>query len=282
MQEVSKLSIGAQNRIRSDHLFNAYLIESSDINLAKNVAYTLVNDVISENSTVDIFSHPDVKILEKNSEILISDIREKIVADCVKTPFIARRKFYIICDAGYMNKEASNALLKTLEEPPEYVSIILVTKNKDLLLPTILSRCIKYVIQDTKNSYLLSLALKDYIDEVFSFLSFREKNYGGLYQFSGKMQKSTEEFIDMLNVIRIIFRDALTYKMTGNKNLLILGNREADYVVLVSTFTIESIKKALEVCEKFLAYLDNNIDKQLFLDEVFVCLRSIKNENSRS
>ncbi len=282
MQEVSKLSIGAQNRIRSDHLFNAYLIESSDINLAKNVAYTLVNDVISENSTVDIFSHPDVKILEKNSEILISDIREKIVADCVKTPFIARRKFYIICDAGYMNKEASNALLKTLEEPPEYVSIILVTKNKDLLLPTILSRCIKYVIQDTKNSYLLSLALKDYIDEVFSFLSFREKNYGGLYQFSGKMQKSKEEFIDMLNVIRIIFRDALTYKMTGNKNLLILGNREADYVVLVSTFTIESIKKALEVCEKFLAYLDNNIDKQLFLDEVFVCLRSIKNENSRS
>ena len=281
MQEVSNLSIGAQNRIRSDHLFNAYLIESSDINLAKNVAYTLVNDVISENSTVDIFSHPDVKILEKNSEILISDIREKIVADCVKTPFIARRKFYIICDAGYMNKEASNALLKTLEEPPEYVSIILVTKNKDLLLPTILSRCIKYVIQDTKNSYLLSLALKEYIDEVFSFLSFREKNYGGLYQFSGKMQKSQEEFIDMLNVIRIIFRDALTYKMTGNRNLLILGNREADYVVLVSTFTIESIKKALEVCEKFIAYLDNNIDKQLFLDEVFVCLRSIKNENSR-
>ncbi len=282
MQEVSNLSIGAQNRIRSDHLFNAYLIESSDINLAKNVAYTLVSDVISENSTVDIFSHPDVKILEKNSEILISDIREKIVADCVKTPFIARRKFYIICDAGYMNEGASNALLKTLEEPPEFVSIILITKNKDLLLPTILSRCIKYTIQDTKNAYLLSLVGKEYVNEIFGFLSYREKNYGNLYQFSRQMQKSKEEFRDMLNVLRIIFRDAITYKMTSNKNLLFLGNREAEYVAIVSTFTVESIKKALEVCETFLEYLGNNIDKQLFLDEVFVALRSIKNENSRS
>ena len=282
MQSVNNYDIDEQNRIRSDHLFNAYLIESSDINLAKSVAYTLVRDVISENSSVDMLSHPDVKIIESDSEIKVSEIREKIIADCIKTPFIARRKFYIICDAGFMNKDASNALLKTLEEPPEYVSIILITKNKDLLLPTILSRCIKYTIHDIKNAYLLSLVQKEYIDEVFSFLSYKEKNYGGLYQFSKSMQKSKAEYTDMINLLRIIFRDAITYKMTGNRKLLILGNKEAEYVTMVSTFTIESMKRALEVCENFLQYLNNNIDKQLFLDEVFVTLRSIKNENSRS
>ena len=281
MQTANNYDIDVQNRIRSDHLFNAYLIESSDINLAKNVAFTLVKDVISENSSVDMLSHPDVKIIESDSVIKIDDIREKVIADCLQTPFIARRKFYIICDAGYMNEGASNALLKTLEEPPEFVSIILVTKNKDLLLPTILSRCIKYTIHDAKNAYLFSLIKKEYINEMFTFLSYREKNYGSLYQFSRQMQKSKEEFRDMLNVLRIIFRDAITYKMTSNKKLLFLENREAEYVAMVSIFTIESIKKALEVCETFLEYLGNNIDKQLFLDEVFVALRSIKNENSR-
>lgn len=278
----NNIEINVQNRIRSDILFNAYLIESSDISLAKEVAFTLVRDVISENSEVDIFEHPDVKIIDKDSEIKIADIREDVVADCVKMPFISRRKFYIISDAGYMNNDASNALLKTLEEPPEYVSIILVTKNKDLLLPTILSRCIKYIISDTKNAYIKSLLHKDYVDEIFAFLSYKTKNYGGLYQFSKQIQKSKEEFRNMLDVLRLIFRDAIVYGMTRNKNLLVYGNREAEYVGIISTFTIESIEKSLEITERFLTYLNNNIDKQLFLDEVFVALRSIKNENSRS
>ena len=186
----NNIEINVQNRIRSDILFNAYLIESSDISLAKEVAFTLVRDVISENSEVDIFEHPDVKIIDIDSQIKIGEIREKVIADCIKMPFISRRKFYIISDAGYMNKEASNALLKTLEEPPAYVSIILVTKNKDLLLPTILSRCIKYIVSDTKNAYIKSLLKKDYVDEIFAFLAYKTKNYGGLYQFSKQIQKS--------------------------------------------------------------------------------------------
>ncbi|MGI6204081.1 MAG: DNA polymerase III subunit gamma/tau [Anaerovoracaceae bacterium] len=60
------------------------------------------------------------------------------------TPAIGRRKIYIIDEVHMLTKEAVNALLKTLEEPPGYVMFILCTTEPDSLLPTILSRCIRF------------------------------------------------------------------------------------------------------------------------------------------
>ena len=59
------------------------------------------------------------------------------------SPYLADKRVVIINDAETMNEAAENSLLKTLEEPTGDVVFILVTANKDLLLPTILSRCMK-------------------------------------------------------------------------------------------------------------------------------------------
>ncbi|KKK97474.1 hypothetical protein LCGC14_2652400, partial [marine sediment metagenome] len=56
-------------------------------------------------------------------------------------PLEGKRKFYIMDDADTMTIEAANCLLKALEEPPGYVTIILVASNPSLLPSTILSRC---------------------------------------------------------------------------------------------------------------------------------------------
>lgn len=55
-------------------------------------------------------------------------------------PFESTRKVFIIDDSHLMNIESKNAILKTLEEPPHYINIILISSNPDSLLPTILSR----------------------------------------------------------------------------------------------------------------------------------------------
>ena len=66
-------------------------------------------------------------------------------------------KIYIIPDANKMTEQAQNALLKTIEEPPVYAIIILLTENCDSLLPTIRSRCVTLTmnpVEKDKNMHL--------------------------------------------------------------------------------------------------------------------------------
>lgn len=85
-------------------------------------------------------NHPDIKIIENDGIIKINEIRQ-IIKEMQLKPYESERKVYIICDADKMNMQAQNALLKTLEEPPSYAVLILLTTKGDSLLPTVISRC---------------------------------------------------------------------------------------------------------------------------------------------
>ena len=77
---------------------------------------------------------------EKPNIISVDDIREQVNNTILVKPYGGHRKVYIINEAEKMNPQAQNALLKTMEEPPAYAVIILLTSNLEELLPTILSR----------------------------------------------------------------------------------------------------------------------------------------------
>ena len=62
-------------------------------------------------------------------------------------PIVSDKKVFIINDSENMTQEAQNSLLKTLEEPPEYVVIIMITSNENMLLNTVKSRCVKLNFQ---------------------------------------------------------------------------------------------------------------------------------------
>jgi DNA polymerase-3 subunit gamma/tau len=82
----------------------------------------------------------DLYELDAASNRSIDDIRE--LREAVKTlPFSSPYKCYIIDEVHMLTKEAFNALLKTLEEPPRHVIFILATTNLEKVLPTIISRC---------------------------------------------------------------------------------------------------------------------------------------------
>lgn len=88
-------------------------------------------------------SHPDLTwIVPRGAhEILVDDIRTQVVSDVQKRPFEASRRVYVIAQAELMNAEATNALLKTLEEPPDYAYLILTSALPERLLETVRSRC---------------------------------------------------------------------------------------------------------------------------------------------
>ena len=89
------------------------------------------------------FNNPDfVQLQPDGNSIKIAQIRQ-MQESIYEKPIISNKKVFIIDDCDKMTEEAQNSLLKTLEEPPEYVVIILITNNENKLLNTVRSRCVK-------------------------------------------------------------------------------------------------------------------------------------------
>lgn len=138
--------------LESDQIVHAYLFEGEKGLGKKNMALELASALVCHskdqkpcnkcNSCIKAESgnHPDIKIIEKDGTINIDEIRE-IINEMHLKPHESKRKVCIICDADRMNMWAQNALLKTLEEPPLYATLILLTTKGDSLLPTVISRC---------------------------------------------------------------------------------------------------------------------------------------------
>ncbi len=86
----------------------------------------------------------DVVEIDAASHTGVDNIRETIIASAYNTPARGRFKVFLIDEVHMLSKNAFNALLKTLEEPPSHVKFILATTEPEKVLPTILSRCQRY------------------------------------------------------------------------------------------------------------------------------------------
>src|SRR5215217_6730885 len=88
-------------------------------------------------------AHPDLTWVTPSGahEMLRRDVDEAVVSAAARTPFEATHRVFVLERADTMNDEAANSLLKTLEEPPPYVVLLLLTDKPTQVLPTITSRC---------------------------------------------------------------------------------------------------------------------------------------------
>lgn len=85
--------------------------------------------------------HPDLMELGKPGEALKVDDIRAMRRDAVVRPNEAERKLYLLTNAETMNSNGQNAMLKLLEEGPDYAAFLLLTPNPETLLPTVRSRC---------------------------------------------------------------------------------------------------------------------------------------------
>ncbi|WP_353095579.1 DNA polymerase III subunit delta' [Tissierella praeacuta] len=203
----------------------------------------------------DSGNHPDFKLLSPENGIIKKDEIEKLINSMVTAPFEGERKVFVIDDCDMMRTESHNALLKTLEEPPKYVNIILVTSSSSKLLPTILSRCQIIKFYPLAISKIVDLLIRDYgidenkanfiasftkgsveksieLAETDSFFDKREeiikiidslikgdktKAISSIAFFS----ENKENIGEILDIILYWFRDLLIYKEIGDTSLLI-------------------------------------------------------------
>ena len=107
-------------------------------------------------------NHPDVFFVEKrNTAVSIDDIRLQIKDSIFIKPYESPFKIYIISEAEKMRSEAQNALLKTLEEPPEYAVIILLCSSKEMMLDTILSRCVNLELRPVESTKIKKYLMEE-------------------------------------------------------------------------------------------------------------------------
>ena len=112
---------------------------------------------------IDSMNHPDViYVTHEKSVITVDDIRDQVNHTIAVKPYSSEYKIYIIDEADKMNVMAQNALLKTIEEPPEYAVIILLADNKDTFLETIRSRCIQLNFGPLKEEQVRDYIRKHY------------------------------------------------------------------------------------------------------------------------
>jgi DNA polymerase III subunit delta' len=91
---------------------------------------------------LDPSPHPDlVWIAPRGAQHLVEEVREQVIRSASYRPFEGERRVFVIEAAEALRDESQNALLKTLEEPPEFAHLILLSSEPELLLETVASRC---------------------------------------------------------------------------------------------------------------------------------------------
>lgn len=127
-------------------------------------------------------NHPDFLYLEPDgNSIKIEQIRY-LQRKIQEKPIISNKKVYIINDADKMTTEAQNCLLKTLEEPPEYGTIILIGSNENAFLNTIKSRCMKISFRPIESKYI-----KQYMEKIYDMKNISQNM---LEAFQGSIGKA--------------------------------------------------------------------------------------------
>jgi DNA polymerase-3 subunit delta' len=85
--------------------------------------------------------HPDLHVVEREGDLIRVEQVEPVIADLGLKPFSGSRRVWVIPEVEYLHAAAANKLLKSIEEPPDYVYFLLVTDRLERVLPTIVSRC---------------------------------------------------------------------------------------------------------------------------------------------
>ena len=254
-------------------------------------------------------NHPDIITVthEKPGSISIDEVREQVVHDVDIKPYCSPYKIYIIPDAEMMTVQAQNALLKTIEEPPEYAVIMLLTENAEALLPTIRSRCVMMKLRNIKDQlvkkYLMEqmeipdykadvcvafaqgnmgkaimLATSEYFNEikeevVHLLRNIDEMNVSELMDAVKKCMTYKMEINDYLDMIAIWYRDVLIYKATKNVDRVVFSDQLRYIKARASKSSYEGIENILDAIEKAKARLKANVNFELTMELLLLTIK---------
>lgn len=243
---------------------------------------------------------------EGKESIGIDRIRENIVNDVSIRPYHGKVKIYIIDEADKMTVGAQNALLKTIEEPPEYVVILLLVRNMSLLLETIRSRCIKLLLSAVSNDrikrWLVEKGTSEDLATVVASYSngapgiakamAESEDFAGMYNqnveflkkiseasindillFIEELKKRTGGFKDFINFLRLWYRDICILKLTKKIDNLVFIREESIILRLSREYTLKKINSIIDLIDETETRLNSNVSGDTVMELLFIGLR---------
>ena len=255
---------------------------------------------------VDAGTHPDIVFVEKDTKVTkIQTIRDQVVKNMEIKPYQGRYKIMMINDADSITAEGQNAMLKTIEEPPSYGIIILITKNLAKLLPTIRSRCIHlrfnplnreeietYLkdkpIDRTQKEILKqfsegSIGVANQLIEDTQFLEMRQTSIErlnqieradliGVYRHVKELVEHKENLIEILQFWLLWYRDLAMVKV-GEREKLYYVDYEGALLDTSSKLTYNMICKHMDLIKETTLQIQQNINSTLAIENLLLKIK---------
>lgn len=307
--------------IEYNKISHAYILAGEEGMGRKTLAKAFATTLLCERSNVEpcmechackqIISgnHPDVIWVshEKPNSIGVDDIRTQINDTIQLRPYSSAYKIYLVDEAEKMTVQAQNALLKTIEEPPSYAIILLLTTNESAFLATILSRCIQLKLKPLKDSLISAYLIKtmgvpDNQADIYSAFArgnlgkaihlvsseefqtlhrdmltllrkIKEMDISSLLGSIKKMQENNLDLYECLDFMQLWYRDILMFKVTKDMNLLIFKEEYSAVSALCQKSAYEGLEKILESIDRARARLDANVNSDLALELMLLTMK---------
>ena len=300
---------------------HAYIIEGPKSSGKMLMAKALAQTLLCENggtepccscpacAKAESGNHPDLIYVthEKPNAISVDEIRTQVVEDIAIKPYEGRRKIYIIDDADRMNPNAQNAILKTIEEPPAYGLILLLTDNANNFLQTIRSRCLKLAMTPatvpeiskflqekhglapgTADIYAglaqgsvglaVNLAFDDeknnLRESVLAIMgNIMDCDASQLCDYLDTLRNEKDNILEILDIMTIWFRDVLLYKSVGQIKDLIYREKTEEIIKTAQNCSYAGVTASLEAIDSAKARLRFNVNYDLIIE---LLLRTFK------
>lgn len=254
-------------------------------------------------------NQPDIirVIHEKPNTISVEDIRTQINGDIMIRPYSSPYKIYIVDEAEKLSVQAQNALLKTIEEPPVYAVLLLLTTNAGMLLQTIRSRCVilelKPVSSPMVKNYLMEqLEVPEYHADICT--AFAQGNVGKAKRlalsdsFSEMLEHALHlvkyihdmEVVDMisdlkrintykmeindyLDLLTVWYRDVLMFKATRDADSLIFSHELISIREKAQKSSYEGLECIIKSLEKAKIRLNANVNFDMALELLLLTMK---------
>ena len=271
------------NSIKTNKIPNAYLftgirgvgkttlarIVAKSLNCSKGFEKICKTDLCENCKAITDSNHIDVLEMDAASKTGVEDVRD-LIEFSRYGPTTAKFKIFIIDEVHMLSKQAFNALLKTLEEPPEYLKFIFATTEIKKIPITVVSRCQRFDLPRIKSN------------ELFSFLKkIKEKENG----------KATDEALKLIvKISEGSVRDGLSLldrallSVDNNSELDLLGAQKIfgyfDKSQLINLFKLIFEGKEKEVLQIYRSIYDQGVEPKVFINDFLELLYYFKNINA--
>ena len=298
------------NSIKNNKISHAYLIDGNSNEHAFDFVMSLVKVILCKYhytnfdkcgscnlcNRIDSGNYPEVKIISSDSLVIKKEQLLELQSDFSKISVEGDYRIYIIKDCDKMNKQASNSLLKFLEEPEEGIIAILLTNNINKVLKTIVSRCQLITLakdrhfnsdstlknfaysfcssQEEIDNFLEDQSKKDMIEAIIKFILYYEENGLDIMIYLKKMWYNNfltrDDNIMAVFLMVLFYFDVFKYKYSLNDYFF------CDYLDELKNVSnansLDDILKKIYKCVEIKENLEYNLNTNLTIDNLVIGL----------